>query len=80
MKTVTRIVTKTENVQFGFWDTKKGEFVPIDTAKVVEVQLAMKHLSCSEEFISALGMWQESLIEAICQDLEDIWKRLDARA
>lgn len=80
METVTRIKTETERVQFGFWDTEKDEFVPIDTAGVADVQLAIKRLSCSEEFISALGMWQDSLIEAICADLEDIWKRLDAEA
>jgi hypothetical protein len=77
MKTVTRIVTETEKVQFGFWDNEKDDFVPVDIGKVADIQAAIGHFGCSEELIDAIGSMFERLQEAICADLDDIWKRLD---
>lgn len=77
METVTRIRTETEKVKFGYWDSELEEFVPIDAAKVASLKAAVEHFDCSEELVGALDAMFERLIEAICTDLEDIWKRLD---
>jgi len=77
MRTIIRIETETEEVQFGFWDPETNDFVPIDTTKVADLKAAVEYFGCSEEFIDALGAMFERLIEAVASDLEAIWKRLD---
>lgn len=77
METVMRIKTEVEEVRFGFWDPEEDDFVPIDTTKVADLKAAVEHFNCSEEIVEALGAMFERLIEAVADDLETIWKRLD---
>jgi len=77
MKTVTRIETRTEKVQFGFYDIEEEKFIPINVAKAADMKLAIKKLECSETLIDTIGIAIEMLIEAVSCDLKDIWDRLD---
>lgn len=75
-KTTIRIVTDTDGIQFGYWNTEKEEW--IEPKNTDEVARAAEKLNCSPALVEALVMSMEALVAATSGDLRDIWKRLDA--
>ena len=76
MKTKTVITTETSNITFGYWDTEKEEFVPIEYAEN-SIELGAQKLNCSPELLEAMDMFATNIRDIISEDLRDIWKRLD---
>lgn len=76
-KITKRILSNTEDVQFGYWDSESGEygeFFPI-TEEDDLVEIA-RVLECSPKLVEAMVLLVASLTEAVCQDLADVWNRL----
>jgi hypothetical protein len=78
MKTVVskHIITKTENIQFGYWDEDADEFVAIE--KTGQYAKALERLGCSEALLDAVISLTASIREIVSSDLADIWERLDS--
>jgi len=75
MKTVVRIHSETGRLNFGYWDEKREEFIPVNTDE--ECVAAAEKLDCSAALVQTLVTVVDSIQEAVRQDLTDIWHRLD---
>ena len=72
MKTQEEIVTRTENVSFGWFDNE--EFIELDEESKAELT---KREDFKERIIEAIEFCFYDLRDAVIEDLNDIWKRLD---
>ena len=79
MKTVTttKIETRIDNLQFGYWDIESEEFIPISGMTDAELNEAAMPLGCTPLLLDALAILAESISESVAADLVDIWKRLE---
>ena len=79
MKTVTttKIETRVENLQFGYWDMESEEFVPFSSMVEAKLDEAAKLLGCTPVLLDALVMLVASISKSVAADLVDIWKRLE---
>lgn len=73
MKTKKVIVSMSKELEFGFWDYSKEEFVSIEPTNPEH----QKILGASEILLDALAMCFSNASEWIHEDLKDIWERLD---
>jgi len=76
MRTVTKIKTNTDALQFGYWDADDKEFVPISGMNTRELKEAADILGCSPLLLDALAMMVETISQVVGDDLRDIWRRL----
>jgi len=79
MKTVTttKIETRIDSLQFGYWDMEDEEFVPFSSMVEEKLDEAAKLLGCTPLLLDALAMLTESICESVAADLADIWERLE---
>lgn len=77
MRTVKRIETNIDDLQFGYWDMEGEEFIPIDGMTEEEMSQAAKLLGCSVLMLDALIMFSANVSESVAGDLKDIWRMVD---
>ncbi len=75
METVktSRVICKTDELDFGYWDDESETFVGLET----DPAAVQKRFKLSDEAMSSLTMFVTDTRELISSDLEEIWKRLD---
>lgn len=77
MRTVKKVETSIDDLQFGYWDVEDEEFIPIDGMTEKEMGHAAKLLGCSPLMLDALLLFSNSVRDSIAGDLKDIWRMVD---
>ena len=77
MRTVKKIETNIDDLQFGYWDMESEEFVPINGMSDAELNQAARLLGCTPLLLDALMVFNDSISESIAGDLKDIWRMVD---
>ncbi len=78
MKTEVNVVAEIDRLVFGYWDEDKEEFIELrtlDSSK--EAEIAEK-FGCNPLLVDALIVLTEGIIDAVGQDLKDIWKKVNS--
>lgn len=78
MKTEMSVWANVDELQFGYWDMKTEEFVPIDAEKAESLKKAALALGCSERLLDALAMFACSIAQMVGDDLRDVWQKLES--
>lgn len=76
METVTRVLTSTDNISFGYWNNDTDEFVPLSTLSDTEEKEIAELFGCTPLLVDALIMLTADIKENIGADLIDIWKAI----
>ncbi len=77
MRTVKKIETNIDDLQFGYWDVEGKEFIPINGMTDEELGCAATLLGCSPLMLDALMVFSDSISESVSGDLKDIWRMVD---
>jgi hypothetical protein len=75
MKSEVNITSEVDSVQFGWWDDKNEDFIPLNDEDAVRDFL--KHSDYRSRLIDAINMLAADIAEKVGEDLKDIWKRQD---
>ena len=70
------IKTKTEELQFGIYDDKREEFIPI--ADYDDAKQVAKEFDINETILKLFVDVIEDIKEYVVSDLKDIWQRLNS--
>ena len=77
MRTVKKIETNIDDLQFGYWDMESEEFVPISGMSDAELNQAARLLGCTPLLLDALMIFSANISESVAGDLKDIWRMVD---
>lgn len=76
MKTeyITKIISNLDDFQFGYWDTEKDEFVPINEDNQAEIA---NRLEITEETLNMIREMFLDIKYLVNEDLADIWSEIN---
>ena len=76
MRITTKVESMMQGIHFGYWNTRTGGWIEIDSNRSEDLDAAAEQLKCSRELIFAIASSFENLGRGICTDLEDIQRKV----